>query len=192
MNRFDEIIRLYKDFYKKDPDSCIEFAKSQRTLSDAIRISALSINRKGNKHPHQYRVPKILLEEWYDALLIKINEIKNSKSFDELFSIMEGSSIKGIGELTVYDTANRIGAFMNLYPEKIYLHAGTLVGAKKILGNVSDKYLLKSDLPKEFQRKDLACWEIEDILCIFKHAFSKNINEPEFKTICRKASKIDC
>jgi hypothetical protein len=38
--------------------------------------------------------------------------------------------IAGIGRLTVYDVATRIGAHVDLAPERAYLHAGTATGAK--------------------------------------------------------------
>jgi hypothetical protein len=51
----------------------------------------------------------------------------NCSSFDELFQMVDNAigGIHGIGPLTVYDTACRIGEYLNLKPEKIYLHAGT-------------------------------------------------------------------
>lgn len=38
-------------------------------------------------------------------------------------------TIPGLGELYVYDTTLRIGAKLNLFPDKVYLHAGTRLGA---------------------------------------------------------------
>ena len=38
-----------------------------------------------------------------------------------------------IGDLTVYDISTRIGAFLKLEPNRIYLHAGTRIGARALL-----------------------------------------------------------
>jgi hypothetical protein len=194
MNRFDTIIRLYKVTFGKNPDSCIEYAKNQKHLADAIRVSTLSINENGKRHNHQYRIPQMVLELWYDSLMRNLKKIQKSISFDELLSQLQVSKIKGIGTLTIYDTATRIGAYMNLYPDKVYLHAGTLEGAKKILKDASGPFILKRDLPKPFQRKDLACWEIEDILCIYKNDFDSDMSEHEFKKRCLeiKNMSIQC
>ena len=40
--------------------------------------------------------------------------------------------IPGIGELYVYDTSFRIGAKLNLFPTKVYLHAGTRRGVRAL------------------------------------------------------------
>jgi hypothetical protein len=76
----------------------------------------------------------------------------------------EIGSIKGIGRLTVYDIAHRIGAFFGKAPECVYLHAGVRVGARA-LGIGGDSFDPKM-LPNPFAR--LAPSEIEDCLCIYK------------------------
>lgn len=40
--------------------------------------------------------------------------------------------VAGIGELYVYDTAFRIGAYLRLPPTRVYLHAGTRDGARAL------------------------------------------------------------
>ena len=74
--------------------------------------------------------------------------------------------ISGAGELYVYDTSLRIGAKSNLLPTKVYLHAGTRVGARALGLDGQAKTLEVSMLPPEFRQ--LEPHEIEDVLCIFK------------------------
>jgi hypothetical protein len=76
----------------------------------------------------------------------------------------EIGSIKGIGALTVYDIALRIGAHFGQAPMHVYVHAGTRTGARafNITGDLFDPKIL----PKSFSR--LAPSEIEDCLCIHK------------------------
>ena len=50
----------------------------------------------------------------------------------------------------VYDTAVRIGAYLNLEPEEVYLHAGTKKGAAA-LGFKHRKTIDPKVLPREFQ-----------------------------------------
>ena len=52
----------------------------------------------------------------------------------------------GIGSLTVYDTATRIGAFLKLEPDRVYLHAGTRDGARALGFDQRDS-LSASELP---------------------------------------------
>jgi hypothetical protein len=74
--------------------------------------------------------------------------------------------IRGIGLLTIYDTAHRIGAYLKLSPEQVYLHAGVRVGAKALgLGDWQAK-LPMSAFPPAFQR--LRPEQVEDCLCIYK------------------------
>jgi hypothetical protein len=57
-----------------------------------------------------------------------------TKTFDDFFTLLEQllAPIKGLGELYVYDTALRIGAKIGLLPRRVYLHAGTRVGARHL------------------------------------------------------------
>jgi len=90
------------------------------------------------------------------------------KSFNELFEIINSAliNVKGIGELYVYDTSLRIGAKLNVLPEKVYMHAGTRIGARRLGYEGSIRFIEISDLPIEFQQ--LEPYEIEDMLCRFK------------------------
>ena len=80
-------------------------------------------------------------------------------------------TVGGLGELYVYDTALRIGAKLNLLPNKVYLHAGTRSGAEALGFDGKATVLNVSDLPRELQK--LEPHEIEDVLCIFKADLKK-------------------
>ena len=88
------------------------------------------------------------------------------RSFDDLHRTVHHriSGIHRIGELAVYDIACRIGAFLGLSPDRIYLHAGTRKGAQAL--GLRGTTVHKNDLPPEFHRLSPA--EIEDCLCIYK------------------------
>ena len=94
------------------------------------------------------------------------------QSISSISAFVENCKIKGIGPLTCYDTAQRIGAKIRLFPEHIYLHAGTKTGAEKLLGKrLKVKFINKTDLPNPFHNANLTNAEIEDILCIYKDKF---------------------
>ena len=46
--------------------------------------------------------------------------------------IVEECKVKGFGELSIYDTAVRIGAHLRIEPDKVYLHAGAREGIKAL------------------------------------------------------------
>ena len=74
--------------------------------------------------------------------------------------------------MACYDVAIRIGSYLGLHPELVYLHAGTRKGLKNLMkGKVKDNFIKKEDLPEPFKSSDLTCHEIEDILCIYKDKF---------------------
>jgi hypothetical protein len=169
--RFINIIRHYKRWKAVNPDSCILHCANQPTLRDAIIKAALSVDHLGKKHPHQYRLKREDLQNFGNALVQNAERIENAINFEEIISYVRSCKIYGIGELAIYDTAVRIGAFLDIWPDRIYLHAGAKVGALAVNPNISADVITKNDLPLAFQAEDLSCYELEDILCIYKKMF---------------------
>jgi hypothetical protein len=169
IKKFDTIVRQYKAMRTKYRDMHTDFCVHQKSLGDAIDVAAKAINYDNKIHDHQHRIGRIKLNTFATKLKTKESEIKNSKTFDELLAIIEAVKCEGIAELTYYDTATRIGAYLDIFPDKIYLHAGTKVGAKQLVGDLKKrKFIAVSELPDEFLKYDLTASEFEDILCIFK------------------------
>ena len=52
-----------------------------------------------------------------------------------------GADIHRFGKLAVYDTACRLGVYLGLGPEVVYLHAGTTKGAKALSLDTNRGYL---------------------------------------------------
>lgn len=121
----------------------------------------------GKKNSHQNRIPKETLENFKKEIKKQKDTILNCRTFDELLEISENSSVKGIGPLAEYDIAFRYGRQTGIYPDKVYLHAGTREGAKE-LGIVKRgaKYLTKEELPAYL--KEIESWMVEDFLCVKK------------------------
>lgn len=75
--------------------------------------------------------------------------------------------VNGIGGLYCYDIALRIGPYIRIYPEGVYLHRGARDGAKA-LGYHTDRNVLQmAELSDSVQA--LEPYEIEDLLCIYKN-----------------------
>lgn len=165
------IIKKYKRFKKRYPDSWIAHCQSQQTLPLAIHVASLSQNAAGQKHPHQYRLRKNDLKAFERQLLQSMVVINKAQNFDSLHTIVKQNAPKGIGPLAIYDTAVRIGAFLNLSPDHIYLHAGTREGAKKLIPNLTENTIDKNHLPAPLRNSNLNCYELEDLLCIYKDEF---------------------
>jgi hypothetical protein len=106
-------------------------------------------------------------------LLDILPALQKVQSFEALHALVASTigNISGIGELTVYDTALRIGANMKLQPDVVFMHSGTRIGAKRLGLDASREFLTVEELPADF--RDLRPREIEDVLCIYKDYFSE-------------------
>jgi hypothetical protein len=158
--------------------------------SAAIRRAALCEMKDGKRHPHQRRIPKNLLEHVEAKLQAIRRKLSNAADFAALHSLVEREigNIKGIGALTVYDISHRIGAHFGKAPERVYLHAGTRVGARvfSITGDSFDPKIL----PKAFAR--LAPSEIEDCLCIYKAELTGSSRHDSRSSDCAVARRPRC
>jgi len=166
------IIRRYKA--KHYPNHIKErdwFAK-QPSLRAVIENAAMALREDGKLYNHQRRIPKTSLEQARIILLCQETTINSCKKFEELLQIIEGiaSQISGLGELYCYETALRIGIWLQIYPEKVYLHRGTRIGAHQIGFKGSVRFIELKELPEPLS--SLPASEVEDILCIFKDKFS--------------------
>jgi len=176
LNSYEQVVHHYVACYQSDATSELNHYKEKpKRLQKAIELAALAKLPSGKKHPHQYRIPKDALHEAKRCLLS--SDLQNCKSFDELLNKIEDTirPIPMIGELTVYDTALRIGAYLNLEPDVIYLHRGVRDGAKAIGLDGRQKYIEKDDLPSAFNI--LSPYEIEDCLCLYKDDLQKIFNQ---------------
>lgn len=171
---YDEIVSDYIAKCRQKRKVELKFYAKQPSIVRSIEVCAMAIRgTDGKRHNHQRLIPKKTLQSWKKMLLAKAPRLKRLKqrgNFNELFEEICNSKIKGIGELTVYDTALRIGAYLNVKPLTIYLHAGTRKGAQTLgMDYKKQIYLDMKKFNKAFQR--LKAYEIEDCLCIYKDNF---------------------
>ena len=156
-------------------DSVINYVLKQKFLRDAIKIAVKSRDINGNKHPHQYRIQNSLLNDFSNKLNNQFEEIDKASSFEQLFKIIEKNRIHGIGEMTIYDSAFRIGIYKGIQPDKIYLHRGTRIGVERLLGmKINKNSITKQELPTPFNNCELNLWQLEDFFCIYKDIFLHN------------------
>ena len=84
--------------------------------------------------------------------------------------IVEESRVKWFGELAVYDTALKIGAWRGISPTLVYVHAGTRKGARALKLKTSKGFLRIDELPEPMH--NMEPHHIENFLCIFKSDFN--------------------
>ena len=164
LHSLEAIVRAYCRDYRAAAENERAHWARHSTLNAAVRAAALSTLPSGKRHAHQRRIHGDALRNAADALTGQT--IPACRSFDELHRNVHDriGGIHRIGELAVYDIACRIGAFLGLSPDHVYLHAGTRKGAQAL--GLRGTTVHKNDLPPEFHRLSPA--EIEDCLCIYK------------------------
>lgn len=168
--KWETIIRSYKLNNRPNKQKELNWFRQQSSLETAINLATKAKDENGKHYSHQRRIPKTAILEANALLLEKHNTFQECKSFHDLWLLIKENlePVHGIRELYIYDTALRIGAFLNLFPDRIYLHRGTLEGAKAF-GFITKKkeWLNFEELPKVFS--ELSAHEIEDLLCIYKN-----------------------
>ena len=187
-SRLNQIIDAYKEAYGPELDRVGYYAEQQKTLLSTIQVATQCKDSDGRRDPHQNRIRKITLDLWSEALTTQVSRIRTASSFDQLHSIVKGAKIDGVGELTIYDSANRIGLFLKIRPDRIYLHAGTRDGLRNLMGSAKGPYIYKEALPNELQQSELSCSAIENLLCIYKDALDPTLDEKSFQLAIRRSS----
>lgn len=145
----------------------MNYYAGQPSLEAAINVAGLArLNDK--RHAHQRRIPAAVLQHATDRLLQAADELQGCQTFDELFHLVEAviRPIERIGEMAVYDAALRLGAYLKLAPELVYIHMGTRAGLKNLGLYHGQTAISPAELPEAFRR--LEPREIEDCLCIYK------------------------
>jgi hypothetical protein len=164
-----EIVLRYVEKHRQEAlDELAEFRKRpDYSLRDCIRQAGLAQRKDGKRLDHQRRIPPETLRAWANALLSKESTIGNCSIFAALHDLLlkESRNLWKHGELIVYDTALRIGAYHSLEPNEVYLHRGTREGAKALGFNGGRKTIAVPEFPEEFRQ--LTPREIEDCLCIY-------------------------
>ena len=171
------VVSAYIRDYRDPCADELNWFAERSNLKEAIWAAAMALRPDGKRLDHQRRIPSTVLRAAATALLHRHQALARSQSFADLFAIVENATTgaRGFGELGVYDTALRIGAYLRLEPEVVYLHAGTRVGARAFGVPAGQPAISPSALPSTFSR--LSPREIEDCLCIFKDDIAR-LREP--------------
>jgi hypothetical protein len=148
-----------------------------KSIAEAINRACESRipNARGRlvRHGHQYRIPASALRAAAARLSERKAAIAAAPDFRSLHDLVERTirPITGIGELTVYDVAHRIGAHKGLSPAEVYVHRGTRKGAQAF-GFHKQKTIAMHELPAALQR--LTAAQAEDVACIY-HRFLERL-----------------
>jgi hypothetical protein len=164
------VVDHYNSFNRATPIAELDYFAAQPSFAEAISEAAFCRVR-GKRLSHQRRIPRAVLGEARKRLLSNASLLGNARTFEELHADLEIliGSISGIGPLTLYDIALRVGAYRDKSPRLIFLHAGTRGGANVLGLDWQASTLRVEDLPAPLQQ--LTPREAEDVLCIYKGCF---------------------
>lgn len=172
------ITDLWRDYMKRyvlpgRGDPALPWTLKADTFIEALHRAVMSRGEDGKKWHHQGRV-----WDWnlvvYEVNLWKardrVLECGESGAFWELYIVCKQAAAEtnGIGIVTTYDVAARIGAWLGLEPEHLYVHAGVTEGARAlgITWSRGTWCVDRERLPEFFQDKNLDI--VESFLCGYR------------------------
>lgn len=189
-------------------DECVNNVSGHYTIEEIVRMCVRGLYTTG----HQKRVKEdsikkavsnIMKGEFTDYLNgKKIQLVKGKKfyskfvDFEELYEAVRQliGNVNGIGFVTIYDTARRIGYLLNepIFPiAYVYLHYNKVNAAASSIYNRKFKYREPSlTFACEFKCLPSIC--IEDLLCVYAHVFiDKVIEETDEDGTVKKFAKTN-
>jgi len=166
------IVRDYLIRFQPEHEQELTWFRNQASLEDALRLASRAEDGQGHRYKHQRRIRSRAIMDASRALTDAHDDLRKCTLFHQLWSLVGSSlaAIKGVRELYVYDCALRLGAHLGLQPEKVYLHAGTRVGAKNLgllsRKNARKQWLEPTELPPALRK--LPASDVENLLCIYQ------------------------
>jgi hypothetical protein len=175
--RLEAWVREFEQTGLAELEAELEF---HRVLPDtAAAVSAVATWRgKGGKvHGRQRRMPRVVKEAAGKALLRA--HFARARTFEALLRQVRQAigSVCGVGEVTVYDVALRIGIQRDLLPERVRLHATARESAVLLGLEVSRRSWISCEsFPRPLRR--LAPWGIERFLSTYREELEQ-LSEPQ-------------
>ncbi|MGK7922265.1 MAG: hypothetical protein AB4080_19895 [Trichodesmium sp.] len=158
----EEYLKIYKDYYNIQAKW---WGDRRLDWRNALERAWISKDECGKIHSHQRRVGFDKLSYGL-KLSIADDRQPHFQRFEQLYEWIESISnrVQGLGEMTTYDVAQRLGMWLELYPTVVYLQRGGSKGAAKL--NIRGKTAPLDAFPQEIQL--LGTSHAENFLCIYK------------------------
>ena len=140
----------------------------QPSFDLALNQAVLAVDRRGKRLSHQRRLPTQVIPKSLPLITAARSSLAKSQTFDELFDQVETilNAVPKAGDLYRYDTSLRMGAYLGLYPTRVFLQTGAYDGAREVSRGFTERSVPLSRFPEPFH--SLAPFEVENLLCIYK------------------------
>jgi hypothetical protein len=186
--RLDNLGAIMRDFqwrYVKrlKTDQVIAFCAAAPDFPTAVRRAVEARAENGKHHNHQSKVD-ITARRKFGSRIIAANKRQElcTSEFDRFHDRLDEIKPYGIGPVTVYDTAIRIAAFLDIEPHSVYMHAGVRQGMRSLAaawfrlyevhlfpGSYQADKIPLSEFPHPLN--GMSADDVEDILCTYREVF---------------------
>lgn len=150
------------------------------TFDQAVRRAMFKLEGDGKRDGHQRYYSVANLAAMGARLATYAPAIKAAHDFETLRTIVE----RGLGlapwrsPLLVYDVAHRLGYYLKISPQYVYLHAGPRVGAERLKSGLGRHRQLDPansvQLPTSLRMR-LSPDQIENFLCVARRALHSGL-----------------
>jgi hypothetical protein len=173
---------------RKKTDQVIKYCAEADRFQLAVTRAVEARDANGKHHNHQSKVD-IAARRLFGRRIIRL-AMRGSiplGDFDELHDRLDEVKPYGIGPVTVYDVAVRIGAFLGVEPQSVYMHAGVRQGYmalwNALMGQATEddlnvwrmeRYVRSARIPMDIFPPPLNAMradDVEDILCTYRGVF---------------------
>lgn len=145
----------------------------------AVWIAVASKRRNGKMHSHQTKVTKDARREFGYRIIDEYHSdgrLSTPDNFDAFYDRLWDIRPAGIGPLTTYDVATRVGAYLELEPKSLYLHTGVRVGYEAMYSGSRRASAVAVRIPVYLwptPLTQLSADMAEDFLCTYRDALAR-------------------
>lgn len=188
----DNLEAIVEDFQwryvdRKKTDQVVVYCADSPNLAVAVRRAVEARDEFGKHHNHQSKVDITARRKFGRKIIYyAARKALPLTDFDALHDKLDEIKPYGIGPVTVYDVAVRIGAYTGAEPQSVYMHAGVRQGARALWEAMWRTKWFKADkqpgawswrddrIPVDLMPKPLnkmRADDVEDILCTYREVF---------------------
>ena len=144
-------------------------------FEEAVWIAVESRRRNGKMHSHQTKVLKSSRREFGYLIIDHYSYPDWPKTFEQFHDTLREIRPVGIGPLTVYDVATRVGSYLRIEPKSLFLHTGARLGWDAMWGERRSAGVYDGRVSRNFWPPallQLSADMAEDFLCAYRAALT--------------------